>query len=293
MREPFKEYIQSLSLSSLFKNQIIDEKFAQNNPAYYQNYPSLFSKAFLVTEKELELLNIAGYLYYQATIFADALLDEQDASKFPLILICQEESIKILTHIYGLNHNFWQVWNTRKQEYLEAIFLEKSFSKKESVTIEEYELLADKKSAFGKVAIDCLYCFDNTNIDLYNQLLLSHKYFSVAFQLNDDIQDLKSDIEKGQFNWARYLLEQEKIENKEPDFLEKILYVRGIATQMYKLGINYCNKALEVIENSDVSEWEKVIKDIKKMFLNHIVEIDNYLNFLYSKGNFKNKKSTI
>jgi hypothetical protein len=280
MREPFKEYIQNLSLSNLFKNQIIDEKFAQNNPDYYQNYPRLFSKAFLVPEKELELLNIAGYLYYQATIFADALLDEQDDSKFPLLLICQEESIKILTHIFGLNHNFWQVWNIRKQEYLEAIYLEKSLFKKKYVTIEEYEQLADKKAAFGKVAIDCLYCFDNTNIDLYNQLLLSHKYFSVAFQLNDDIQDLKADIEKGQFNWAKYLLEKEKIENHEPEFLEKILYVRGIATQMYKLGIDYCDKASAVIENRDVLEWEKVLKDIRKMFLNHIIEIDNYLNFL-------------
>jgi hypothetical protein len=292
MRESYKEYIQNLSLSNLFKNQIIDENFAQNNPVYYQNYPSLFSKAFLVPEKELELLNTAGYLYYQATIFADSLLDEQDASKFPLILICQEESIKILTHIFGLNHNFWQVWNTRKQEYLEAIYLEKSFSKKESVTIGEYELLADKKSAFGKVAIDCLYCFDNINIDSYNQLLLSHKYFSVAFQLNDDIQDLKSDIEKGQFNWAKYLLQQEKIDNKDPKTLEKFLYIRGIATQMYKLGINYCDKAYSAIENVNVADWKNVLMETKKSFLVSIKEIENYLEILSSGISLSKKKKS-
>ena len=78
-----------------------------DNPKYYQNYPSLFSNAFLITKEQLNLLDISGYLYYQATIFTDNLIDENDISKFPLITICQEESIKILTSIYGLANDFW------------------------------------------------------------------------------------------------------------------------------------------------------------------------------------------
>ena len=33
-----------------------------------------------------------------------------------LITICQEESIKILTHVFGLENNFRQSWNQRKNE---------------------------------------------------------------------------------------------------------------------------------------------------------------------------------
>jgi hypothetical protein len=277
----FRSYIQKLSIPENFKNQILDVNFISSNPVYYQKYPSLFAKEFSVSEEELELLNIAGFLYYQATLFTDSLLDEGDVSKFPLIAICQEESTKILTSIFGLENDFWKLWNSRRNEYIEAIYLERSFSKKENVTIEEYEILADKKSAFGKVAIDCLFGLEEfKNKNLHEKLLLSHKYFSVAFQLNDDIQDLKADIEKGQFNWAYYLLKKENIESKNPEILEKYLYIRGISKQMYQLGILYCDKALKVVENLTVFEWERVLIDTKKAFGTAIIEIDNYLEIL-------------
>lgn len=129
----FQSYIQNLPISNIFKEQILNKQFLESNPVYYQNYPSLFAKAFSVQEKELNLLDIAGYLYYQATLFTDRLIDEKELSKFPLITICQEESIKILTNVYGLESSFWTLWNERRNEYLHAIYLEKELSKKEIV----------------------------------------------------------------------------------------------------------------------------------------------------------------
>ncbi|MBA0884771.1 hypothetical protein [Flavobacterium undicola] len=266
----------------------MNSNFINSNPTYYQKYPSLFSNSFLITKEQLDLLDISGYLYYQATIFTDRLIDEKDITKFPLITICQEESIKILTSIYGLESNFWILWNKRRNEYLEAIVFEKVLSKKEVVTIEEYETLADTKSAFGKVAIDCLYSIDNTNVAVYEKLLLSHKYFSVAFQLNDDIQDFKEDLKKGQFNWAVYLLKQQNIINKDPDILVKYLYIRGVSKQMYLLGIDYCNKALDSIENIAVPKWKKVLVDTKKSFTTAIIEIENYIEVLTSEVSVSN-----
>ncbi len=107
MKEQFTNYIQNLAISNSFKSIIIDENFINCNPVFYQNYPSLFANIFTLQEQDLDLLNIAGYLYYQATIFTDNLLDENDVSKFPIISICQEESIKILTSIFGLKNDFW------------------------------------------------------------------------------------------------------------------------------------------------------------------------------------------
>jgi hypothetical protein len=286
----FQSYIQNLTISNIFKEQILNNQFIKSNPVYYQNYPSLFSNAFSISDKEIELLDISGYLYYQATIYTDSLVDEKELSKFPLITICQEESIKILTSIYGLESSFWIFWNERRNEYLKAIHLEKELSKKEIVTIEEYEVLADKKSAFGKVAIDCLFSIDNKKEDLYNQLLQSHLYFSVAFQLNDDIQDFKDDLVKEQFNWAIYLLNQQNITTNDPNLLEKYLYIRGISKQIYLLGIDYCNKALNIVENIDVPNWKKVINDTKKRFTTAIIEIENYLEILTAEINLSNNK---
>lgn len=42
----FEDYIKSLPTSEDFKNQILDQNFMDNNPVYYQNYPSLFRKRF-------------------------------------------------------------------------------------------------------------------------------------------------------------------------------------------------------------------------------------------------------
>lgn len=286
--QQFNTYVQGLPISDTFKAIILDAKFINSNLAFYQNYPSLFSNAFLITNEQLDLLDMSGYLYYQATIFTDSLIDEKDISKFPLISICQEESIKILTSIYGLDNDFWRLWNKRRNEYLDAVIFEKALGKKENVTIEEYETLADAKSAFGKVAIDCLFSIDNTNEDLHQKLLISHKYFSVAFQLNDDIQDFKEDLKKKQFNWAVYLLKQQNIANQDPDILVKYLYIRGISKKMYLLGIDYCNKALDCIENIAVPKWKKVLIDTKKSFTAAILEIDSYIETLTAEVSLSN-----
>ncbi|QOG02387.1 class 1 isoprenoid biosynthesis enzyme [Flavobacterium sp. MDT1-60] len=278
----FEDYIKSLPIAEDFKNLILDQNFRDSNPAYYQNYPVLFSKAFLFKKNDLDYLNIAGYLYYQATLFTDCLIDEKEIEQFPLITICQEECIKILTSIYGLKSNFWKLWNKRKEEYLQALFIDKELQKKENVALEEYETLADKKSAFGKVALDCLFTIDNQDEDLYQKLLLSHKYFSVAFQLNDDIQDFKEDLRKGQFNWAVYLLQKQNLSHTDPDLLEKYLYIRGISKEMYQLGIQYCDKALSIVENIDVPEWKNTLVHTQTTFRHAILEIDNYLKALTS-----------
>ncbi len=260
----FESYVQNLAIANNFKEQILNKDFRDKNPIFYQNYPSLFSNIFEISNSNLNLLDIAGYLYYQATLFTDSLIDEKDLSKFPLITICQEESIKILTSIFGLQNNFWVLWNSRKQEYFEAIFLEKELSKKQIVSIDEYENLADKKAAFGKVAIDCLLSLDNKGETIHEQLLLSHRYFSVAFQLNDDIQDFKDDIKKRQFNWAVYILQQQNISTQDINILQKYLYIRGVSKQIYQLGIDYCDKSLWNVKSVNVPEWKLVIEELKK-----------------------------
>ena len=141
-------------------------------------------------------------------------------------------------------------------------------------------MVADYKAAFGKVAIDALFCIDNYNVPNYEQLLLSHKNFSVVFQLNDDIQDFKDDLKKGQFNWAVYLLKQENLTTNDPNILEKYLYIKGISKKIYNLGIEYCQKAHDIVKHIEVPMWKIVLDDTIKSFRTAIIEIDNYLEIL-------------
>ena len=65
----FINYVDGLALDERLKKFITDEVFINDNPEFYLYYPALFSQYFEVEEEKLELLCIAGYLYYQATIF--------------------------------------------------------------------------------------------------------------------------------------------------------------------------------------------------------------------------------
>jgi geranylgeranyl pyrophosphate synthase len=80
---------------------------------------------------------------------------------------------------------------------------EKDLNKKESVISVDYEKLSDFKAAFGKIAIDSLFVLDK-NIEFQKCLLESHKHFSVAYQLNDDVLDFEKDFKNNQFNWLIY-----------------------------------------------------------------------------------------
>lgn len=87
----FSCYVENLTIAKFFKEKILDDDFIKRNPAYYQNYPSLFAKSFLVENDVIELLDIAGFLYYKSTLFTDSLIDQQDFSS-PAIIIIQEDS---------------------------------------------------------------------------------------------------------------------------------------------------------------------------------------------------------
>ncbi|MFB3390070.1 class 1 isoprenoid biosynthesis enzyme [Flavobacterium sp. LAR06] len=273
-------YIKRSSLAENLKKEILDPDFMDMNPLFFQNFASLFKGAFSVTKEQVELLNIGGFLYFQSIMYLDDVIDEGDLSRLNLILVCQQEGVKILSSIFGLENKFWAFWNKRKEEYFQAVVLEKKLFRKQLIAIEEYENLACDKHSFLKSCIDSLHCIDNVDKDKYQKLLLSQKYFSVACQLRDDIKDFKEDLRKGQFNWAIYLLQQEKISTQDPEVLEKYFYIRGIADRVCQLGMKYCDKALDLVKNINVSEWEMVLAEMKLNFMQIIEEKKDYLELL-------------
>lgn len=276
-----KKHIENLPLTQTCRNEILGGYFEGGKSTIFVDYPILFSKAFEIQEEDLDLLGIAGFLYYRATLFLDLLIDEKEFSKVFVTIFCQEEATKIFTLIYGLNSSFWKVWNTRKEEYFDAVVLEKEFSKRANVSIEEYEILVDKKSAFAKAAIDSLFCLDCKRNELqYQKLLRSHNYFFVALQLQDDLKDFKEDTLKGQFNWACYLLQQQNLGNLDIKELEKYLYIRGISKQMYQLATLYLDKALQEVEHIDVPKWKAVLIKTKNIIEVAMINVEKYLDDL-------------
>ena len=290
----FTKYIEGLPIHSNYKKAICNSDFVKANPDIYLFYPKLFAGPFGIAEQKLNKLCIAGYLYYQSSLLLDGLIDENDKSNIVLFTVCQEESVKLLTSIFGRRSAFWELWNQRRAEYFNAIYLEKELHGKEKVSFSEYEKLADYKVAFGKAAIDAVYTLGHsgeTIREAYNVLLRSHAFFSVARQLHDDVLDFQKDLEANQFNWAvRYMQGDPDYEKLEAGQLNKLLYIRGHAKRMFKIAIGYLNKAEEEADHLHVPLWLSHIDMFRQQFVHSITEMNNYLEMLNAEASGSNKR---
>ena len=267
-KEKYRKFINEINISEKLKVELFDENFIEGNPDYYLYYPKLFTSYFNIENKlkdEIDQVCIAGYLYYQSVILIDSLIDENRLIYLPKIIILQEESIKILSSIFNRDSLFWNDWNRSRNEYFQAIKIEKELLNKKVVLKKEYLQLADFKSSFGKIAISAIYELNNRKeTDVYNKLISSHKLFSVGFQLFDDLTDFEDDFNK-QFNWAVYKLLNKRHSLKKK-ILNKYLYIDGIGQDIMKNSIHYLNKAITELAGIDYESndiWINLINNTK------------------------------
>lgn len=301
-KDIFISYTNKLPISEYVKEYILEEKFLSETPLFYLYYPQLFSESFqLGNNKKIPLLSIAGFFYYISIIFTDRLYDEGIQSLSNKILLpvaistCQEECVKILTDIFGVSSNFWVLWNLRKKEYLEAVYLEKKH--KGDIKKEDYEQLADYKSAFGKVAIDACHILSKKAFpEVYNRLLISHKFFSIGFQLSDDIEDFKLDFKYKQINFAHQAL-KDKLNERNKQFtsydismLQKYLYILGIADDLYNYSLASYDSALKILQPKEAQLWRDTINIKKAEAKNILLEIGFYLREATIKAKLSNVK---
>ncbi len=290
-------------MNDMVKSFVLDKKFLADNPDYYLYYPYLFSSAFDVPD-DTDLLSIAGFLYYKSIIFFDEILDQGrfDSNKFFLANICQEEAVKILASMFDLSSPFWKSWNKRRQEYLQALAIDKG--KGEVQSFEDFEQLADFKAAFGKVAIDALHERSVTkNEPLYHALLQSHKYYYSAFQLLDDLTDFKEDSKIRQFNMAAYELKQEltrrgvDYNNHTIDDLNKYLYLYGVGERLIDKSVEYLAKAEETVSGFPLDKWKTEIRKLNNTAVTRKLNIQAYTRHLKARlrlsGNVNQKKNEL
>jgi len=288
--QPIKNYIIDRKIKLLLLDRSSEEK---SSDQIYTQYPQLFGTAFNnIEEQKIETLNTAGYLYYKSVLLLDELIDnEATSSKIEQLFLSnklQEESIKLLTSVFGLDNTFWDLWSKRQQEYFRAIQLEKQLNSKSN--FKKYQQVADLKAAFGKVAIDCLYVLSKEeDVEKYNNLLQSHFHFSVALQLIDDLQDLEEDINNKQFNWAYHqattVLSKEGYDTSSLTLseLKKLMYIKTIATDIREEALIQLNKSKTFSVKYNPIQWLEIIENQEKEIMQAIDKINAYKCELISK----------
>jgi squalene-hopene/tetraprenyl-beta-curcumene cyclase len=276
----------SISVESARFAEMLDEDLNSEQNQFYFCYASLFCPN---ESEELNRINIAGYLYYRYLLVVDQTNDNPGGGGDPLRnLMCSnyyiEESIRLLSQLFAAHPEFWKFWQMRKMEHLNAFITDKNFSL--SMGVPEFEMLADQKSANGKVAIDALKILGLIEEKDYKALLLSHKFFSCGFQYYDDVLDMKEDLTNRQTNISfcrlRKLLTEEEWEQiaSKPDKLVKLTYTRGIASDLLTESLRCFNDALEAASKTNCPAWIQTIALKKKEVAAVLANVNFYLESL-------------
>lgn len=288
----YRTYVNKLPLAQDIINILSENGVIDKNPLFYLEYASLFENNFKFknSTNKVTLLNIAGFLCYKYTLLMDSTLDtETKHITLALSNIYLEETIKILTDLFGLNNKFWWLWNSRKKEFYTASKIGKTLFTKKNVSLKEYENLCDLKSAMGKVAIDSLFILSGSKeVKVYEKLIDSHKLFSIGFQINDDIEDFIEDFRNNDFNFAYYTFvkNSNEITNNIND-LNKIFYLSGTATDLYRLSLSYFNKSKFIAAETGETKWLEAISGKIKETQSAIVAIEQYLTIIKTRVSLK------
>lgn len=273
------EYINHLCFPENFKKQIRNMDFYKNNPAYYINYPYLFLKG-PSKDGNIVKLCIAGALYYQSIIYIDRVLDKDVSlsNVFPIISICTEETVKILSSFIPIESDFWKIWNKRKLEFLKAFHDDR---KGGISTDKEFLLHSDCKAAFGKLAIDALFYMNHIDEKEYEAYLQIHKYFYGAFQILDDISDIREDYNKGQYNIAIATVYKNQNERKQlcdGEAISEFFYTERLYEKLYELAGNWVVKARIIASQNGLNY---MVEECNKLWNTIVIQQRNINTYLY------------
>lgn len=299
--------LSSAALPAKIIDAIVSMGFVLENPDYYISYPYLFKDAFAVDDETLDLLSVAGFLYYRSTMAIDGVFDNKNSDgsfdQYIIANICQEQTIAILSRILGGNKVFWQSWTRRKLEYIKAYQIDFN-PNNEIKTFDEFLQLADLKSAIGKISLDALNILSTPKTDriVYQNLLDSHRYFYGAFQILDDLYDFEEDTISGQANVARTILFREYPNSIKYPLKEQkeCIYTKGIADLLYDKALGFIDKSLVGIEKYNVPRWKSEIQSLHNTIVIHRSNVFGYLFHSkkkqindYDKKEFTSQKDSI
>jgi len=301
----FNQYISDLPLHEFHKDSLLIKEPLGQAEYGYLTYPELFAAVFPVETESMRLLSISGYLHYLYLIGVDRIFDQGkivDIESFSVLEICKEESSKILSRLFNPRSPFWACWNHRRAEYIVA----NKFEGKE-LDLSKFEQLSDGKSAYGKVAIDALYYLTSEGAETpYQELLHSHRLFSIALQLKDDFFDLEEDLENGQYNYVLSRLEGAASDTSSaPDPKEQVkawvssgrlrplLYESGVAVDVLSLARRYLVRAYEKTGRFKKLKWNALIQRELLVINSMLFHTQNFVEIQENKKSQSNRRQAI
>lgn len=138
------------------------------------------------------------------------------------------------------------------------------------------------------MAIDGLYVLSQeSSKEAHISLTKSHKEFSIAMQLFDDLFDVEEDFKNKQFNLAIHNVSK-LIKNKnevieDANEIEKHLFLSGIATDMLQKALLHLDNSEHYAKPFKVHKWIDVLNFYRKIFKGVLNQKEAYLEIVKAK----------
>jgi len=256
-----KHKIDALLISDEIKQHLLGPKnLLTDKHKFYIDLVSFYAPAFLhLHPRQLDDLTEASYLYFRSLLLADSLFDDAAGKEHKLLLLLPiyEEAVKKLSWLFEEQHAFWPKFYSSKKEYYRSIKYEKSLHPTCSISSATFRGIAISKSAVCYSILEAMNALSHAPIDI-SDLQESLENIHIAFQYLDDIDDFRTDLEKGQRTYIHSVLDDElnglgvyamQVDNT---LKHKYLFTSGLAEKFIKAASAYFRKALTVAEKYEL-----------------------------------------
>jgi squalene-hopene/tetraprenyl-beta-curcumene cyclase len=240
------------------------------NKIYYDCLPYLFLSAFPSLDlDQIRSFNIAVRLFASSIFVYDKVMDRQDENcSIEYVLrgqAMQLESYRQLQQLFNSNSIFWERFQKYVADYADACLQEQAFqSGKRSwneYTEEVSIKIAMNKGGVAKAAIAGLA--DLAGEDRWLETLSeSLDLYSLAFQMIDDLEDWKEDVQRGipSLLISRLLDRPPQIDPNELAFyldrLSRKIYYEGHAGYTLNIAIESLDRAVELLKAIPELLWQ-------------------------------------
>lgn len=250
---------------------------------FYLNLFFMFSPLFPeIKKEELEQLTLCGYLYFRGLLEYDHLIDDkkisksekQTHSKYGMYFL--EEAIKGLLDLFPHGNPFWENFHALRRQYNTGLIIEIQ-TKDQSIdyNFDVYKRIAKNKSCISLASINAL-CNLSNNFMYKKALERSLIDLHIGFQIFDDIDDFRSDLQNNQKTYpifcVKKFLNDNNIFYNQMDFVKlyKYFFISGIAIKNIKIARTKFQQSLRAVEHLNIKTYKSVIKqyldDTKKRY---------------------------
>jgi hypothetical protein len=255
----------------LIKRSMAGARDLYSHNINYFFYPWLFIDTFPeIKTDDLNELCIIAQIYAESFVQLDKVIDNQleDYSNImqTLVLISSQYKLSIgiqrLSWLFDKNSPYWDRYNQLLHDHFCIILEEKTNKSLEVPSLRDMEKSASSKVALTSIVILAMGELTGKK-DALPAIEASMNYFSIGYQLYDDVKDWQRDYLSGQYS---YLL---KIAFKEfdlageisagkgpgPQDLGRRLYLSEIIPDILQLAEDYMKRAREASSTVNCPKW--------------------------------------